>query len=335
MGARAGGADEVRLVLNELGSFIKSASARDLAERVSAFDELIQRTLTEHERVLPRKKSARAIARDFRKLSTHSDVWRFGIPYGWLVERFDVSFLSHPDDLPLHTRIGIGIHEGFVQVEESMLLNDATFLPLRARESTDRMTDGARKARGRKDIDAYETLSALNAAVCTYSRLGVLTCAAFIEAFVNSVGLNEAALRTYSTDEDEQLRGKKKGRYLMLETKLERFPRIIRPDKKSPIVISDDAQLRDPFRRFLEETKELRDSSMHYAPGKTTILRPPNEWLRYLETAIEDSVAVAREFWLACYPGRGLPRYLGELDLTVLVDRAKDKWMAELRVLGS
>src|SRR4051794_24953048 len=105
----------------------------------------------------------------------------------------------------------------------------------------------------------------------------------------------------------------RKDRYMSLEAKLERFPRIIRADKRTPILLSDEKQRREPFISFLSKTKGVRDASMHYAPGKADITFPPQEWFKLCEESLSLAVAVAREFWSACYPGRDQPKYLAQL----------------------
>jgi hypothetical protein len=233
--------------------------------------------------VLPKKKSVREIARDFRLLVTaEPDVWRFGIPHGWLLEIFDVSGLPQSEDLPRHARVSIGVHAAQISVEEGSLLEDTFFFLVRARKLFEAMmrcgSSRSMETNPHEHLSDYRGLSALNRSVCTYSRLGVLTATAFVEAFVNSIGWNEVAARSnLSEQEKTELQGTRKGRYLNLESKLERIPRIIRPDKRSPIILSDEKQMREPFISFLRETKMVRDASMHYAPGKAPILHPPKE----------------------------------------------------------
>jgi hypothetical protein len=337
--------DGFRMLLNDVSEFLRSASGRDLRERGKTLEELLIKAVKAHEKVLPRKRKAREIARNFRLLvKTEPDVWRYGIPKGWLLERFDISRLPHAEDLPRHARIGIGVHAGYVSVEEVTLLADAFFLLVRARELLKTMMHVARQLGLRtsphEHEGSYRTLTALNSAVCTFSRLGVLTAAAFVEAFVNSVGWSEAAARSDLTEQERsELQGMRKDRYLSLEAKLERFPRIIRADKRSPIILSDEKQMREPFISFLSETKEVRDASMHYAPGKAPILLPPQEWLQLLEAALKHAVAVAREFWSACYPGGEQPKYLARLDyeglLQQALDRLADAEAASIRLEGA
>lgn len=332
--------DEIRLVLNIVSEFLLTASSRDIRERGKEIQTLLSRAVKIHEAVLPKKKSVREIARDFRLLvKAEPDIWRFGIQSGWLSERFDVSGLPQAEDLPWHARVGVGVHSRNVSVEEVTLLQDAFFLLVRARKSFEAMTACAQllglEAHPYKRLSGYQSLGALNSSVCTYSRLGVLTAAAFVEAFVNSVGWHEATVRSdLSEQENAELRGTRKGRYLSLESKLEIIPRIVREDKASPIILSDERQRREPFISFLKETKEVRDASMHYAPGKASILRPPQEWLQLVEAATNHAVAVGREFWSACYPGRQQPRYLARLDYDGLQQEALDRLAAVEAVTG-
>lgn len=325
-------ADEIRSVLNSVSEFLRTASSRDIRERGKELEAILSRAIRVQETILPKKKSVREITRDFSLLvKAEPDVWRFGIQSGWLSERFDLSRLPQAEDLPRHARIGIGLHAGQVSVEEGSLIDDAFFLLVRARKSFEVMMRCAdsRSLEAREPSVGHRALNALNSSVCTYSRIGVLTAAAFVEAFVNSVGWNEAATRSdLSEQEKAELQGTRNGRYLNLESKLERIPRIIRADKLSPIILSDEKQRREPFISFLRETKEVRDASMHYAPGKAPILHPPQEWLRLVEAAVKHAVAVAREFWSACYPGRQQPRYLAGLYYEGLLQHALDRLTA-------
>lgn len=320
---------EIRATLDSVSEFLRTASSRQIREREKELEVLLARATRMYETVLPRKKSVSGIARDFSLLlKQEPDIWRFGVQNGWLMERFDLARLPQFEDLPNHARVGIGVHAGQVSVEEASLLDDSFFLLVRARASFEAMIRCSNTAAG--DVAKYKALTSLNSSVCTYSRLGVLTAAAFVEAFVNSVGWNEAGARYELSEQDKaELRGVHKGRYLSLESKLERMPRILRADKGSPIILSDEKQRREPFISFLRETKEVRDSSMHYAPGKIPILRPPQEWLRMLEGAIKHAVGVAREFWSACYPGRQQPKYLAELYYAGLLQHALDRLAAE------
>ncbi len=330
--AQGNQAEELRLTLSRASEFLQHASSREIRERGQELEALLEQGVRLSEMLLPRKKGVREIARDFRLLIREEpDVWRFGIQSGWLSDRFDLSRLSQFEDLPRHARVGIGHHAGGVAIEEGSLLGDAYFLLLRARESFDAMMRFARVLEKGvvKAADSYREMSSLSSSVCTYSRLGVLTSVAFVEAFVNSIGWSEAAVRSDLSEQQKgELRGSLKGRYLSLESKLERFPRILREDKISPIIVSDERQMREPFARFIRETKAVRDAAMHFAPGKAPIFYPPKEWLVHVETAVRCSVDVAREFWSACFPCRQQPIYLAGLYYDGLLRQAVDRTTA-------
>jgi hypothetical protein len=331
---RNSGLDEVEMALNSVAEFLRAASSRNIRERGKELDSILGQAVRLNELVLPRRKGVREIARDFYLLlKGEPDIWRFGIQRGWLSDRFDVSRLPQAEDLPRHARVGIGLHAGRALVEEISLLQDVFFLLVRARSSFEILRRYG-QAQALKDsqsehLRGSRLLSALNGSVCTYSRLGVLTAVSFVETFVNSVGWNEAAARSdLSEQEKSELQGTRKGKYLSLEAKLERMPRIIREDKTSPIILSDEKQKREPFISFFRETNEVRNASMHYAPGKAPILHPPQDWLRLVEAAVEHAVAVAREFWSACYPKRQQPKYLASLYYDGLVQEALDRLTA-------
>jgi hypothetical protein len=78
--------------------------------------------------------------------------------------------------------------------------------------------------------------------------------------------------------------------------------------------MSDRNQIVEPFKSFASDVKEVRDSTTHFATHKAPIVISPQAWEQRAGSAAKTCMAVAREFWLACYPSRNLPLYLGELD---------------------
>ena len=141
------------------------------------------------------------------------------------------------------------MHAGKVTVEEITLLGDAFFLLIHARNTSESMITAANSdgsySKPKANPQIYGRIAALNSSVCTYSRLGVLTAVAFVEAFVNSVGWNEASNPQRSEQERLELQGIHKGNYLSLEKKLEKFSRIICDDNSTPIILSDPRSLSD------------------------------------------------------------------------------------------
>jgi hypothetical protein len=99
-----------------------------------------------------------------------------------------------------------------------------------------------------------------------------------------------------------------------LEKKIQHFPERIRQDNICPIVISDIKQRKEPFLTLFDKLKAIRDSSVHYGKGKRDIWLPPDEWIKNAEDAKETCMEAAKQFWNACYPKRGMPKYLNELN---------------------
>jgi hypothetical protein len=159
------------------------------------------------------------------------------------------------------------------------------------------------------------------------ARLCIFSFYAFVEAFVNSIGSDFAARNSskLAQDEIEILHGKKRDRYLSLEKKMESFPKIIRPDRTSPIVLADKKQQKEPFLTFLSNIKEVRDASAHFGIGKASIWRNPEEWLNYAETTSGVAVEVASKFWEACYLGAPIPDYLSGLNYNVWRGSARNR----------
>lgn len=318
-------------IIRSVGEFTSQATSKELRAQSKLLIATLKETTTQSSKFIPRLKSVKRISRDFNELCLKTDVWRFGVPYEWITNRFKASALKWPNDLPPHAKVGIGIHEGKVSVEEMFLLDDTFLLLARAEVMYQNMLSVGshikKKYGGSLDEKSYTKLSALNNESCSYSRLCVLSSAAFVEAFVNSVGWAEAQRLGNKANEAtiEELKGSKKGKYLSLERKLERFPKLIRLDGKSPIILSDKKQRKEPFITFLSETKELRDSSMHSSPNKAGIWLPPKEWLDLAQRSVKHSLAVAQKFWMACYPERDLPDYLEQLNEESLHKKACER----------
>ena len=226
-----------------------------------------------------------------------------------------------PDDLPFHARVGIGQNAGTYMVEEEFLLFDAFFFLIKTRNAVNQMETASEEiSQQSKSIDqnTKHILSTLNINVATYARISVTSFYSFVECFVNSIGEDFIARNPgLSITQQEYLRGTKKSRYISIENKIEQFPSIIREDNKSPIIISDSAQIVEPFVSFVKEVKGIRDASAHYNLQKDNLWRSPQEWLEIANDACKTCISVSRFFWQACYPQRPLPAYLGQLNETI------------------
>jgi hypothetical protein len=323
---------EAKAALQELADFLSTASDEELDKRSNDLRTVLTRWAEPYEARAKLKVPVARVAADFNLLcGVGADFWSFGISYGWLVERMDCANLPFPGDLPYHARIGVGHHAGFASIEEFYLLQDAFFMLVSAGDAYERMQARAgaiKKAARRVEWRVtHQQLTLGNLNVATFSRLGIVSAASFVESFVNSIGHDYTAKASgLSSDDQNVLDGMdKNGRYLSLEKKLERVPAVIRTDRTSPIVLSDKNQEREPYTSFLKEVKPVRDAAMHYAPVKEAITRRPQEWLECVRRSLEVSVAVARDFWRSCYPKREPPHYLHSLDADKFLAEAKSR----------
>ena len=315
--------------IHQIGTWVDTAPEKGLREKANAVVELLDKLVAVCQKRLPTKVNWRSIAAEhWQRLSSNEFSFSNGVQCGWLAERFDCSRLSIPDDMPYHTRIGVGHHAGNAAVEEDFLLRDAFFMLAKCQASLSKLenfrdelkTPAITKSR-------YKVVSMFNQNVATYARYSVFGFYSFVECFVNSVGEDFIARNPNLTAEKcELLRGKKDGRYLAIEKKLEVFPGIIRADGKRPIVLSDPKQIVEPYKSFASHIKDVRDSAAHFARYKADIIVPPQTWEKRAQEASAVCLAVARGFWSACYPNRSLPLYLRKLDDT------QHKKIAEQRV---
>lgn len=312
-------------------------------KKAKEISRLLQISIDEAKQMGILKKPEDEIAEKFENYcSTHSECYRFGIEFGWLEELVDCKKLGFPKDLPYQTRIGIGNHAGTLNVEEKFLLQDSFFLLLKTKEAYNELVEYNKKWDNREKHvridDVLYHLSYANQTVAIYSRLTILSFFAFFEAFVNSVGydFSQRNKSSISSHDDEILKGTKKGHFLSLENKIEKFPTIIRVDKKPVIITSDTKQIKEPFIRLLGRIKDIRNSSVHYSPLKENNWKPPTEWHNETEKTAKDCVNAALIFWKACYPeSPDGPKYLHDLnfDKNIALARNAMTWKKELDII--
>jgi hypothetical protein len=328
--------DDVRGAVNELAAIIDSTSTSHLQLRAHEILCWLDTAIAMANGRLHPRKAREDIAADYWQLNSGRQISHAtGIDYGWLACRFDLTAaLGVPDDLPYHARIGLANHAGTAAIEEDFLLRDSFYLLAKLRQQFDWLQRHVAmpKARPAKDSETVSAMLAHN--VAGFARLTVKSFYSFLECFINSVGEDFIAREGGLTPLDKEcLRGKKKGSYLRLDAKIERFPGIIRSDRKRPLVLSDPAQIREPF-VALRRITQLRDAAMHYAREKEPIWRSPQDWKEMAEFAGKTCVACAREFWIACYPSRPLPKYLHEFDEVRHGALAQQRLDLELAVAG-
>jgi hypothetical protein len=319
--------------LNGALDFYKTTNEEELLSKAPKLIKSFQPLIDRFTSVAPLKVTLEQVATDFNSLfAENKEVYSYGIEYGWLHERMDCSHMGLPNDLPWHTRIGIGHHAGRISVEELFLLHDAFFMLSSAEETFANMNEVAGKVDKQPGINlGLNELYLANSNVAAYSRLCVVSFFSFVEAFVNSVGYNFYLQNQnlLSSSEIEILHGKKKGSFVSLEYKIEKFPSIIRVDKKSPIITLDSAQIKEPFKSLVQRIKQIRDASVHFAPSKEEIWRKPLDWLENARSASKLCTEVAKEFWKACYPNKNQPKYLDDLAYDQLLESADSRLKAK------
>lgn len=310
---------QTRAGINATINFINKASKEETVINGPALLNAVEPILKACIKYFPPKKGLEEIGAAYRKLREDEDLASIGIPLSWLDEYIDASRVL-AGYTPFQARIGIGRHAGRFALEESFLLIDGFYLLVNAErtwlylntlgnEINDNIKDGY------PSDDIYLKISSINHNVCLFARNSIINLYSFIECFVNSIGYDFYLRnkKNLSVTQQEILQGKKGG-YLSLEYKLEKFPLIISPQFKQSIFTIDIKQRQKPFIAFLDEYKELRDATMHYSPQKASILQKPGEWIKKAKTHSELVVDVARLFWRACYQQQAFPSYLKHLD---------------------
>jgi hypothetical protein len=327
MGAFMPGTDfrEIKNIVISTYDFLKDSPEDVVRERLPE----LRKTLTKMSELFikrfPLKKDISTIAKTWNDLFKNgNEVFSYGITYGWLEELMDLSNYKLYEYVPYQFRIGLVAHKGHFGIEEEFLLKDSFNALVKAEKYYGILLQfgNVQKSKlenaGHKEFDTetYKQITDLKYEVAAFSRLSVISFYVFIESFVNSVGYSflQRHKSTLPEDEKEILQGVKKGRYLQLKSKIERFQKVIRSDKQAIIITSDDGQIKEPFETFFNDYENLRNSSVHYSPLKDQIWLRPNEWLDKAKHFSELSMNVALQFWRACYPNLHEPEYLGKLD---------------------
>lgn len=328
--------EKMKQIVDPLYDFINKEKREIVEERLPYLLEKIKPMTEAFFTKFPLKRNVHTVVEEFNNLTRSSaDVNNYGLDLGWLNLQMSLENLHLYKDAPYHFKLGLGTHKGNASIEEDFLLKDAFNVRVRAEYYHELLVDFGNTV---KDIETktgknqfsqelYQQIAEVKFEVSALSRLTIVSFYAFIESFVNSVGYNY--LKTTSTllseEERESLMGTKSGRYLQLKTKIEKFQKLIRADKKVVIVLSDDRQIPEDFMRFFEYYEQLRNAAVHYSPSKEKIWMKPDDWLTRAFEFSELSMKVALKFWTACYPSSDGPEYLGKLDQASLLNRARKR----------
>ncbi len=289
--------------------------------------------LKSYNKALKPKKNYKDIAREFKSLySDEQELYSNGIALGELDKWFDSSALKFPKHLPFHTKIGLGHHAGHANIEEEYLLRDAFYSYLKAKETDGILTEFgkdiiAEHKGGRMDDKVYRELTQFKYCLITYARLSVVSFYSFLEAFINSIGYDYHYKYDNILNENEKeiLLGKSSGRYLSLEMKLEKYPALIRKDKRQCIFLSDKSNRVEPYLSFFDYYKFLRDASVHYSPFKEKITMRVEDWIERANKCSKVTIEVAKNFWDFCYPNTIGPVYLENLEYDKHIKIAEER----------
>jgi len=321
---------------DDIYNFFKTSNDREIWNKIREIDDLLDKYVQKFSNIYPPKLPLSKIASNWNlHFKDGIEVYSNGITYGWLEENLDLHNFRLYNHVPFQFRLGIGVHKGHFAIEEEGLLKDAfnmlaksirnyKVLQAYGRQQTEKFREI-----GEKEFDAktYTKLTDQKYEVSSYSRLTIVSFYAFVEAFVNSIGFsylkrNEATL---SESDKEILFGKKKGRYLMLRSKMELFQKIIRIDKKAVLITSDENQMLKCAQSFFNDYEELRNAAVHYSPVKTNIWLKNKDWVEKAEDFSKVSIELSLKLWNSCYPNIGSPEYLGKLDYDLHLNNANQR----------
>lgn len=338
MGAFAPNIDfrQIKEIITYTHGFIKTSNEEEIKEKLPELKNVINKMTSLIMTKFPLKKDLRNVATEFNEFfKAGNDVYSFGLEFGWLDAQMDLSDLNLYKDMPYHYRLGLAAHKGNGSIEEDFLLKDAFNIRVKAEYYQSLLVDYGRilkeneEKKGEKEFtqELYHSIADLKFEVAAHSRLTIISFYAFVEGFVNSVGYSYLMknIATISEEEKELLSGFKKGRFLQLKSKIEKFQSLIRPDNRVIIVVSDDGQIPEDFKHFFDYYEQLRNSAMHYSPLKERIWMKPQEWIDKAIEFSKLSMKISLEFWKACYPSSDGPEYLGKLDYDLHLSKASKR----------
>jgi len=314
--------------------FLTNSSKDEIDSKLSEIETLLNQQVQHYTTKFSPKISINEIASNWNALFKNGfDPLNYGITYEWLNKQMDISKLFSYNYIPSHFNIGLSNNAGQGIVEEVFLLQDAFSVLVKANSHFNFLKSYANVLKNKNktfDKDTHIKISKLKLEICSCSRLTIVSFYSFIECFVNSIGYSYYRTNQMNLTEKEISileKGEEKNRFLSLQAKVEKFPKIICKNKPIKIVTSDKKQMKEPFKTFFETYTLLRDSSVHYAPNekKVNIWMQPDEWVEKANEFAKLSMETALEFWNACYEDIGKPDYLGRLEFDRLYEEAENK----------
>lgn len=328
--------NKYKKLMLEFHRFIKESNEDEIKVKLNYYKNKLNKIADPIKIKYPLKRDYKKIAIDWNdKFKNDKEVFSNGVMIGWLEEQMDLTNYKRYDYFPYQFKVGLVLHKGRGEIEENFLLLDSFACLVKAKKQLTTLEEFGKKhkkifnSQGKTEFDK-ETLDALNKIkyeVSFYSRLTIISFFSFLESFINSIGFDYyyRNKNTVNSSDEEILQGSKKGRFLSLKHKIEKFQKIIRPDKEIKIILTDDKQIKEPFKSLFEEYEELRNSSVHFSPIKSRIWLKPHDWFDRAEKSSHLVIDAALQIWKCCHNTSKGPDYLGRLDFNDLYESARLK----------
>lgn len=328
--------DYVRNSLNAGFECVNYDSDVEFYSKATELNFVLVKMIDKAKKIFPPKEDIHKIGSYFNEyLKLNKEYFSFGIEYGWLEKYLDCSNVWD-DKYPYHARVGTNYHAGRITVEEQFLLRDAFYFYVLAEQELEKLHKIGTflKYSQKSDLkQVYPEANIINLNTCSFARTTILQLYSFFETFVNSISYDHLKLNEDKLSETEKdiLLGKSKGKYLLLEKKIEKSHQIIRGIEKPTIKSIDKNQIREPFRTILLEHKNLRDSSVHYNPTKENIWIRPTDWVDLMKKYGKAILEGSKAYWKACFDD-DFPFYLDELNFEILHEISMDRFSKSIEI---
>lgn len=323
--------DEFNSFSQDLYEFIKKSSPTEINKKLPAYEEKLDSYYNLVKDKYLNKVDFRIIATEWNGLfKTDKEILSNGIFIGWLEQFIDLKNFYRYDYYPYHFKIGLAANKGKGEIEEHFLLRDAFKCLYKAKKNLVFLKSFGEKTQldfeksnsSARYSQALSDLNSIKFDISFYSRLTIISFYSFLECYINSIGFDIYYKRKNELTEKEKelLRGSKNGRFLQLKSKIETFQKIARSDKQAKIILSDDYQAPELFKRIFTIYEDLRNAAVHYSPEKTKIWNKPDDWFAKAEEFSMLTVDAAKIIWQACHETDKGPDYLGRFEYKRLYD---------------
>lgn len=328
--------NEYKTLMLNFHDFIKDSDEQKIKKELPDYEKKLNKIFEPIIIKYPLRRDYREIAKEWNeKHKIDKEIFSNGVMIGWLEEQIDLNNYYQYDYTPYHFKVGLVVHKGRGEIEENFLLQDSFTCLARAEKGIkvlEKFGYGQKekfKLKGKSEFDK-ETLDSLNALkyeISFYCRLTIISFYSFLECFVNSLGFDFYYRHKDSLcdKESEVLKGSKNGRFLNLKYKIEKYQKILRADKTAKIVLSDDNQIREPFKSLFNNYEELRNASVHYSPEKLRIWLKPHDWFDKAKDFSKLVIEASIQIWKSCHDSNKGPDYLGRLEFDRLHKMAEDR----------